>query len=196
MLVMDAIGILLAAGHSRRFGTQNKLMQSLPDGSLMVDRSARHLVKALPISVAVVRPKDLELHDALRSLDLDLAVCDADDFQMSKSLATGVRLASAHYPGASGFVIALADMPFIRPETIAEVGRRIRSGSGIVVPVIGQRRGHPVGFSARYAPELLALTGDVGAKALLERHASAVELLPSDDAGILKDIDTPDQLEI
>lgn len=191
---MDVVGILLAAGHSRRFGTQNKLMQHLPDGSRMAVASARHLLEALPISIAVVRPQDIELQTELQAVGLQLAVCVGQDMEMAASLVTGVRQACTLYPQARGYVIALADMPYIQVRTIVEVGRRIDAGQGIVMPAFHDRRGHPAGFSAKFAADLLALKGDTGARAVLEKYPSELFQLECDDPGILKDIDTPQDL--
>ena len=55
--------------------------------------------------------------------------------------------------------------------------------------------GHPVGFSADYLPELLALTDDQGGKAILDAHSNNLHLCPVDDSGVVKDIDQPSQLE-
>jgi molybdenum cofactor cytidylyltransferase len=187
----DVIGILLAAGHSRRFGAQNKLMQQLPDGMRIAVSSARHLTEALPFCIGVVRPQDEALQADLQAAGLRLAVCAEGNLEMAASLVTGVRQACALYPDARGFVIALADMPYIRPQTILEVGRRIAQGRGIVVPVFAGRRGHPVGFSMRFAADLLALEGDTGARKVLENHPAELMLLECEDPGVLMDIDTP-----
>ncbi len=191
---MDVVGILLAAGHSRRFGAQNKLMQHLPDGGRVAVASARHLLAALPTSIAVVRPQDIKLQAELEAVGLQLAVCAAQNLEMAASLVTGIREACALYPKARGYVIALADMPYIQVRTIVEVGRCIDAGRGIVMPVFHGRRGHPVGFSARFSADLLALKGDTGARAVLENYPSELFQLECDDPGILKDIDTPQDL--
>ena len=64
----------------------------------------------------------------------------------------------------------------------------------ICVPVFERKRGHPVLWPARYFPEIERLRGDVGARALLDRHADALVLVPVGDAGVLRDVDTPDAL--
>jgi molybdenum cofactor cytidylyltransferase len=105
---------------------------------------------------------------------------------MGHSLVCGVR-ALTH---AAGWIVALADMPRVRPETIATLVARLRAGARIAVPVWDGRRGHPVGFSASCRDELLALRGDSGARALLERHAADVVRVPVDDPGVVQDVDT------
>lgn len=55
------IGILLAAGFSRRFGISDKLLQALPDGNPIALASAKRLIEAIPLSIAVVRPENKAL---------------------------------------------------------------------------------------------------------------------------------------
>ncbi|MEY3747215.1 MAG: hypothetical protein RL194_674 [Pseudomonadota bacterium] len=188
-------GILLAAGHSRRFGTHNKLLQQLPDGNLLGLASAQHLIAAIPQSVAIVRPG----HDAFKSILADagfqVTVCADHEQEMGDSLAAGVRFAMTLYPQSCGFVIALADMPAILPATITAVAAGIENGCGIVAPVFKGKRGHPVGFSAGFQQELQTLKGDEGARQLIARHPSALVLQECDDAGILLDVDTPSDIE-
>ena len=106
------------------------------------------------------------------------------------SLACGVR-ASA---GADGWVIALGDMPWLQPATIAQVARRLETGAPIAAPEYRGRRGHPVGFGAAFGPALMALRGDKGAQELLRRNRGRLHRLPCNDPGCLADIDHPSDL--
>jgi len=191
---MDVVGILLAAGHSRRFGVQNKLMQKLPDSRMLGLSSAQNLLAALPQSIAVVRSHYVELQSTLAAVGMQLVVCGEQEQEMGDSLAAGIRHAIRRYPQSRGFVIALGDMPYIQPETIREIANRIAAGAGIVVPSYQGKRGHPVGFAARFLADLLALSGDQGARILFERYPAEVERVECNDPGILLDIDTPADL--
>jgi molybdenum cofactor cytidylyltransferase len=90
-------------------------------------------------------------------------------------------------------VIALADMPWVEPATMAGVVDALRGGASVAAPSCRGRRGHPVGFAASCYGELSALSGDEGAKAVVDRHP--VTLIDTDDAGILRDVDTRQDLE-
>lgn len=190
------IGILLAAGFSRRFGREDKLLQPLPDGGLVALAAAQHLVNALPSSVAVVRADSFSLIEAFKALGLQVVYCQNDATEMADSLVAGVQYASTLQPDTKGFVIALADMPYISPNTIRAVANQISSGADIVQPTYHGRRGHPVGFSRKYRNDLMLLNGDEGARSIIKQHAEKVMLLPCDDAGILADIDTPADLAL
>lgn len=184
------IGILLAAGFSRRFGTANKLLHNLPDGRAIAIAAAEHLITALPVSVAVVRADNTILSDGLKALGFHVVHCDANASLMADSLVMAVQYASTLSLTTKGYVIALADMPYIAPSTIQAVANQLSHVGGIVIPTFEGKRGHPIGFSANFHDALLRLSGDEGAKSIVKTHADAVTLLACEDAGILADIDT------
>jgi len=104
---------------------------------------------------------------------------------MGHSLACGVRARSS----AAGWVIALADMPAVSPATIVAVRDALARGYPSAAPVHRGQRGHPVGFGRACRTELLALTGDAGARGVLAAHPPL--LIEVDDPGCLLDIDAP-----
>lgn len=179
------VGILLAAGESRRFGSR-KLLHPLADGTPIGVRSAANLTGAVDRAIAVVAPGDGLLIDRLAKTNVEICACPQSHEGMGASLACGVR-ASAD---AEGWVIALADMPFVLPSTIALIVQALRDGAPIVAPAYADRRGHPVGISGEYHTELAALSGDIGAKNILQRDRARIVLLPVDDPGIHRDVDT------
>ena len=183
------VGVLLAAGAGRRFGG-GKLLQPLADGVAIAAHAARNLLAVLPDVVAVVRRGDFPLFEMLEREGCRVSMFDGADQGMGASLAHGVGEAR----GASGWVVALADMPRIRTETIRSVVRALEQGAAIVAPRYRGERGHPVGFAARFRDELAALGDDTGARAILARHGDAMEFVDCDDPGILADVDRPEDL--
>lgn len=183
-------GILLAAGFSRRFGVANKLLQALPDGRLMAVAAAENLIQAIPNSIAVLRADNKPLADLLTSKGFKLVFCDDNTTEMADSLVTAVRFSAQWTDSDEGFVIALADMPYIASETIAAVAASLKQGASIVVPTYQTKRGHPVAFASQFRQELENLQGDEGARSIIKRHADQITFLACDDAGILADIDT------
>lgn len=187
---MAIAGLLLAAGSSRRFGGA-KLLAPLPDGTPVGVRSARTLAGAVERALAVVRPDDTVLASLLAEQGLEVRAFAGAAEGMGASLAFGVAAA----PEADGWLVALADMPFLDPGTVARISARLQRGADrIVAPSFRGRRGHPVGFRSDLLPDLLALDGDRGARALLADHASEVSILECDDEGVLLDVDTFDDL--
>jgi len=191
------IGILLAAGFSRRFGSSDKLLQALPDGRLIAVTSAQNLIDAMPTSVAVVRAENTQLAELLLSIGFNIVACEENKQDMADSLAMAIRFSSKFEAAKDGFVIALADMPYIKPATISAVAEQLsnHTNHSIVIPTYEGQRGHPVGFAAKYRSELENLHGDEGARAIIKRYPDAVYMLPCKDAGILADIDIPADLK-
>jgi molybdenum cofactor cytidylyltransferase len=189
------IGILLAAGFSRRFGPSNKLLEPMADGRPIALTSAENLLQAIPTCVAVVRPENRALATLLQQAGLTVFACKESEQEMADSLSAAIRFSANFDAAKHGFAIALADMPYIQPATIRTVANRLNSSESIVIPTYHGQRGHPVGFAAKYRSELENLQGDEGARSIVKRYADAVCLLPCEDSGILADIDTPQDLE-
>jgi molybdenum cofactor cytidylyltransferase len=184
-------GILLAAGASRRFGG-NKLLHPLPGGLTIGEQAAKHLLEGAGNALAVVRPGDDELARRLEKLGCEILVAPGAMVGMGGSLASAVAATS----GAEAWVVALADMPFVTAETIRAVAAALRRGAAISVPVLrGENtRGHPVGFQARFGATLANLSGDQGARAVLDLHAAEIVEVEVRDDGIYRDVDTPVEL--
>jgi molybdenum cofactor cytidylyltransferase len=176
--------VLLAAGAGKRFGG-DKLLHSLEDGVAIAAHAARNLVAAGLEVVAVVRWGNFPLYDMMEQEGCQVTMFQGASRGMGASLAHGI----AHARGADGWVVALADMPRIEPATIRSVAAELEAGALIVAPTCKGERGHPVGFGAGLRDELLALDGDQGARAVVERHRDVLKLVDCNDPGILLDID-------
>ncbi len=136
----NIVGILLAAGSAKRFGTP-KLLHPLADGVAIGVTAANNLLEVIPEVIGVVQPEDHALMDAFRSVGITIVNNDRADEGMGASLAAGIK-ASSH---ADGWLVTLADMPWIQPATIAALASRLKNGASMVAPVYKGERGHPVG---------------------------------------------------
>lgn len=187
---MKVVPILLAAGSATRFGS-DKLLHPLPHGVPIAVQAARHMKAVFDRGVlAVVRPGTEELSGKLRDEGCEIVVCEKADQGMGESLACAVRAAGA----ADAYLVALADMPFIRPSSIAAVRDALVGGCSLAAPYFRAHRGHPVGIGAGFRAELERLSGDEGAKKLLAGHAAELRKIPVGDPGVIRDIDTPADL--
>jgi len=184
------VGILLAAGASTRFKA-NKLLHPLPEGTPIAVAAARNLRAALDRVVAVVRPGVPELAQALTDAGVEVTVCPDAAAGMGHSLAHAISAT----PDAGGWIVALADMPFVAPDSIRRVAAALHEGADLAAPEYRGARGHPVGFAARYRKDLSTLTGDAGARAVLKRDHASVRIVALDDPGVLRDIDTQQDLD-
>ncbi len=181
-------GILLAAGSSVRFGSP-KLLQALDEKNSIAQRSALHLQQAIANLLVVVRPDDARLIQQMQDINIPYVLCSQATNGMSASIACGIK----HSMDASGWIIALADMPLVQTSTIRQIAQALESNS-IVAPYYHGQRGNPVGFSAQYRQALLNLEGDKGARDLLTTNEDHIYRIITEDAGVVQDIDTADDM--
>ena len=193
---MRLVGILLAAGEGARFGG-GKLLARVPTtahgvsaGTSIGAAAAMHMMAALNDVVAIVRPRDTMLEHALAATGARVVPCERAAEGMGARLACGVDESA----GADGWIVALADMPWIAPTSIVAVADALRDGAEIVATQFDGKRGHPVGFSRKYGALLAALGGDEGARSIGAARRWALRLVDVDDPGVLRDVDRPSDL--
>ena len=186
---MRIVGLLLAAGSASRFGS-DKLLHPLPHGVPIAVQAARHLRQEVARVVAVVRPGADELTRLLQAEGCQVVPCPNAQEGMGASLACAARSTN----DADGYLVALADMPFVRPSSIAAVREALERGAALAAPYFRARRGHPVGIAGSFRDEILALEGDEGARRLLAGNESRLVKVPIGDPGVIRDIDRPADL--
>jgi molybdenum cofactor cytidylyltransferase len=161
----------------------------MPDGGVVAHEAAHRLLLVVTRVLAVVRPGSEALARMLNDAGCDVVFSTDAERGMGASLAAGIE-ASAD---SEGWIVALADMPRIAVTTVEAVARSLDGGASIVVPFYQGQRGHPVGFGPEHRDALMGLDGDTGARNLLASHRIA--RLDVDDPGILRDVDTPEDLQ-
>ena len=184
--------LLLAAGKSSRMGV-NKMLAEI-EGRPMVARTAQRLLasRARPI-VAVLGNQADEVDAALGKLPVERV----HNPEFAAGLSTSLKRGLAALPAEiDGVVVCLGDMPLIAGR---DVDRLIAAfnpleGRAIVVPTRRGRRGNPILWSRQFFAEMLTLTGDQGARRLVEDHADLVAEIEMDSDAVLIDIDTPEAL--
>jgi molybdenum cofactor cytidylyltransferase len=184
------VGILLAAGNARRFGA-NKIAARLPDGQAVGLAAARALAGAVDELIVVTGVQDGETERMFKAAGYVTTHCANAAHGMGHSLVCGVRKSQE----GAALLIALADMPFIDAASILAVSTALRNGAPIVVPRVNGKAGHPVGFQANFRDALLQVEGDRGARAITDQHSDSVHYLALHDVGIVRDIDTPADLD-
>ena len=178
------VGILLAAGQSERFGS-NKLLHRINNNTPMLMVTGEKLVNVLPDSLVIINTGLVSYTEELEQLGLRVILNEDANRGMGSSIACGVHASQ----DAMGWLIALADMPYIKTGTIRQLVNRIVDGARIVAPVFEKKRGHPVGFNHQFKNELITLNSDVGARHLITKYKEQFELIPTDDAGVILDVD-------
>jgi molybdenum cofactor cytidylyltransferase len=180
--------ILLAAGRSRRFGS-DKRRHRLADGRSMLRTTLETFQSVFGQVRLVLSPRDdglpEELGLILRAGDDCVIATDAD-------LGMGHSLAAGFATPLSRFVfVGLADMPFVKPQTLQRLFERATNAPDetILVPMYRGERGHPVGFGRSWHDAMRNLHGDEGARWVLRSTSPAY--VDVDDPGILQDLDQP-----
>lgn len=184
--------LLLAAGKSSRMGA-NKMLAEI-DGKPMVARTAQRLLSshARPI-IAVLGNMADAVDEALGRLPVERV--NNPDFAdgLSTSLKRGLAALSAD---VDGVVVCLGDMPLIAGRDLDRLIAAFNplEGRAIVVPTRRGKRGNPILWSRQFFAEMMALSGDSGARKLIDEHADLVAEIEMDSDSILIDIDTPEAL--
>jgi molybdenum cofactor cytidylyltransferase len=181
--------IILAAGKSTRMGESKQLLR-LGESTMLGQtldniRSAgvHELVLVLGSSAETIRQQ----LPASTFKELKVVVNETYGEGMASSLQEGL---SALHPQIDAALIVLADQPFIRPETFCQIVDQYRSSDAqIVIPTYKGFRGNPVLLDRSVFPEIMALGGDIGCRAIFGSHLQGIVKVEVDDVGILLDID-------
>jgi molybdenum cofactor cytidylyltransferase len=188
------VAIVLAAGRGERFdpsGARYKLTALLPDGRPVVRATCERLLDNVERVIVVCNDaRHQEIAGALRGLDVELKACARAHLGMGATLKHGI----ADVAHATGWLIALADMPHIQSTTIRRIRDALHNGAPIVRPLFRGREGHPVGFGSRCRDALLQLPDSQGALGLIRRETAHVLQIEVEDAGCVFDIDEPADL--
>lgn len=182
---MSTAALLLAAGLSRRFGAEDKLLAQL--GGKPLIRHAADAVSECPVErrIAVVSSPMVTPH--LVGFDI-VSVKDAAS-ALSHSLRSGLVQAQKH--GATRVLVVLGDMPFVTSEHLKKVLDRA-AAHGASATISGAAKLPPACFLAPHFPALSSAEGDTGARALIQSlPREALVECPADSA---LDIDTQQQL--
>ncbi len=190
----EVLGLILGAGHSRRFGSDKRLAPFA--GQTLLAATTASLQPHVSCITVILRhgerPEALGL-----PADTDIVEAPSAPIGMGVSLAAAVSRLLASSDSCHRQCVALAlmlgDMPGARADTLQKLVAR--AGDDVIVrPRYQGSAGHPVIFGRRFWPALAGLAGDEGARALLKRYQQHVVVLDVNDPGILEDVDTPDDL--
>jgi molybdenum cofactor cytidylyltransferase len=187
-------GIILAAGRSTRMGTSKALLIA-PDGRTFVARLAETLCEGgVDAPLVVGRADDDPLRAEVETIGCGVGFvvnADADQGGQLSSLLAGLR--EADRPGVRALMVVPVDAPMVTADTVATLIAAFSStGASIVRARHHGWNGHPVIFSRAMFDELRRADPEVGAKAVVRAHKGATVYVDVDDAGVVGDVDTPE----
>jgi len=184
--------IVLAAGYSRRYGAENKLLADLNGKPVLT-----HVLDAiapLPFSqrLVIVNPSHSEIASLCNSSVFNIVENENAENGMGGSIAAGVRSLGK----TDAVMIVLGDMPFVTQQTYLKIIEAFRNNPGetIFAPAYQGHRGHPVIFRQSHFDQLKSLNEDTGAKRIIDANKLAFSSVPVCDPGIMSDIDAQSDL--
>lgn len=170
-------GVLLAAGRSRRFGRDKRLLPFR--GSTLVGTVAAALAAATAPRLVVLGPGDDAIAASLAAFGFRAVVNPEPETGLGGSLALAARALAADAAAIDGVVVALADQPLADAALFSALVAAGRGGSGWAACDYGDgARGVPARLPVAALARLEQLTGDRGARVLLEEHRAKVAWLP------------------
>jgi molybdenum cofactor cytidylyltransferase len=119
-----------------------------------------------------------------------------ENYREGLSSSIKVLLKKSIESGVSGIFLFLADMPFIEPETIAEVLREASAHDEMIIrPVYQKKPGFPLFYPSSLFIEGLGIEGDRGLKNVIAKHPEMCRFILTERPGCTKDVDLPEDLE-
>ncbi len=185
-------GIVLAGGHSERMGRSKALLRA--GGVTFLDRAV-HTLQAggCDAVVVVLNRRDPDVAALHESWGVDAAWAEAGGDEQIDSLRVGLRALPRTCEAA---VVLPVDHPLVKPGTVRSLIETYRTRRAPVVRAVYQgRHGHPVLFSAATFDELLQRDLPDGARTVVRGHARDRVDVEVEDAGVLVDVDTPEDYE-
>jgi len=188
-----AVAVVCAAGSAERFGGK-KLLAPIA-GEPLLDHTIRSLLEGGVNEVIVVVASD-----ARRELARDVSamsdprVRPVENPDPSRGMFSSIQIGVATASGDALLVLP-GDMPYVRPETVRAVITTFRERRAIVSPRYNGKRGHPVALPLELRDEIANAAPTANLHEVIKRHQNAPVDLDVKDAGVVRDVDTPADLE-
>jgi molybdenum cofactor cytidylyltransferase len=183
---------ILAAGESRRMGQPKALLPyrgaTFLEHLLQITRHPR-----IDVQRAVLGAGAEAIRAQLRLTDEQVVVNNDWERGQLSSIQAAIRSLT---PGqAEGLLICPVDHPLVSSHLIGDLIRAFdASGKGIALPIYEGRRGHPVIFGAKLYGELLAAADDLGARQIVRAHPEDIVEVPTQEEGVVLNLNDPETM--
>jgi molybdenum cofactor cytidylyltransferase len=185
--------VILAAGESRRMGSPKALLlhndQTFLEHLIQISRHPKVCAQRVVLGAGAIEiAKRAGVDNSMTVINPDW-----EKGQLSSMQAAIQALASTP---VDGLIFFLVDHPLVTSSLVSELIEQFyRSGKQIVLPIFRGRRGHPVIFSKELFVELLAAPEETGARAVVWKHARDVEEVPTEEEGVILNLNDPDAFQ-
>lgn len=182
--------IVLAAGMSTRMGSVKPLVSV--SGRTFIERVLDNVLDSSVDSVVVVLGYEAE---RVRGFVFSNRVRVVVNEKYREGMASSIRAGLAVTGEVDAAMIVLADQPFVKTDTMDRILAVYRERRPkIVIPEFAGQRGNPVVVDRSLFPELLDLTGDVGARAVFGKYLGETAKVSVADRGVVVDLDSPEEI--
>jgi len=189
---MGVVGVILAAGESRRMG---RLKALLPFGDrTVIEQVIDSLLQVDLDGIAVVLGhRAPEIAEVVATLPVRILYNEHYRQGMTSSVQVAMRDIA---PVPDAYLLALVDQPHLGHEPAQRVLAAFgQSPQGLVIPTYQGKRGHPIILSRKYRQEVLDLGSDQGLNQVTRGHPEDTLEIPLADDFILQDMDYPEEYE-
>ena len=184
--------ILLAAGQSKRMDGENKLTKEI-QGVPLIKHSVKNILAASIDELIIVLGYQKEIIEKLIDKNEKIKFVFNKDFEsgMASSIKTGLNNLSEK---TESFFICLGDMPMVGHDIYNQLIKS-KANKEIIVPTYKGQQGNPVLFNKSMKEKVIDISGDVGAKKILELNKEKIFYLPIDDSGVVLDFNTQESFK-
>ena len=184
--------ILLAAGQSKRMNGENKLTKEI-QGAPLIKHSVKNILASAIDELIVVLGHQKETIEKLINKNEKIKFVFNKDFEsgIASSIKTGLNNLSEK---TEAFFICLGDMPMVNPNIYNQLIKSINKKE-IIVPTYKGQQGNPVLFAKSMKEKIINISGDVGAKKILELNKDKILNLEINDQCVTKDFNTQDSFD-
>ena len=184
--------ILLAAGQSKRMNGENKLTKEI-QGAPLIKHSVKSILASSIDELIVVLGHQKETIEKLINKNEKIKFVFNKDFEsgIASSIKTGLNNLSEK---TEAFFICLGDMPMVNPNIYNQLIKSINKRE-IIVPTYKGQQGNPVLFAKSMKEKIINISGDVGAKKILELNKDKILNLEINDQCVTKDFNTQDNFD-
>ena len=184
--------ILLAAGQSKRMNGENKLTKEVK-GLPLIKHSVQNILDSSIDELIVVLGHQKEIIEKLIERNEKIKLVFNQNFKsgMASSIKAGLNCLSEK---TDAFFVCLGDMPMVNSDVYNQIIKS-KGQKEIIVPTYEKQQGNPVLFAKSMKEKIMDISGDVGAKKILELNKEKIFYLPIDDSGVVLDFNTQESFK-